>query len=371
MPAVLAAVRPRVLLLNNLFRDQLDRYGELETIYSKWRAALPRLSPQARLVLNADDPAIAGLAATEGLRAKPFTFGIEDGRYSLAELPHAADSISCPRCSSRLEYSLVLLSHLGHWRCPNCGLQRPTPDVAATRVKLNGTESSLVSLRLPQGDADVTIRVPGLYNVYNGLAAVAATLAFGVPFEHIKAGLESFTAAFGRIERVDIPGEDDKSLLMALVKNPVGFNEVLRMLFPPDEDAPGQPRDLLIIINDLIADGRDVSWLWDVDFEVLTNSAPPSGQRTRVGHPRRRYGEPSQIRRRAHNRHPYRPFARCSPRRSRSGPPGGPNPLRAPHLYRHAGLSQNASQSRLGPKPILGRLNERRTRPHDVLSNKQ
>jgi len=277
MPAVLAAVRPRVLLLNNLFRDQLDRYGELDTIYSKWRAALPRLSPQSRLVLNADDPSIAALATTQGLRARPFTFGIDDARYALGELHHAADSISCPRCNSRLEYSLVLLSHLGHWRCPNCGLERPRPDVAATLVKLNGTDSSQVSLRLPDGEADITIRVPGFYNVYNALAAVAATLAFGVPIEHIKAGLESFTAAFGRIERVHIPGEGAKDLLMALVKNPVGFNEVLRMLFPPDEDEASPPRNLLIIINYLTADGRDVSWLWDVDFEVLAASAPRLG----------------------------------------------------------------------------------------------
>jgi UDP-N-acetylmuramyl tripeptide synthase len=277
MPAVLAAVRPRVLLLNNLFRDQLDRYGELDTIYSKWKAALPRLSPSARLVLNADDPSIAALATAQGLRATPLTFGIEDARYRLSELPHAADSISCPRCNSRLEYSLVLLSHLGHWRCPNCGLERPRPDVTATRVKLNGTDSSQVSLRLPDGEAEITIRVPGFYNVYNGLAAVAATLAFGVPIEQIKAGLERFTAAFGRIERVRIPDEGDKRLLMALVKNPVGFNEVLRMLFPPEGAEVSSPRNLLIIINDLSADGRDVSWLWDVDFEVLAASTAGLG----------------------------------------------------------------------------------------------
>jgi UDP-N-acetylmuramyl tripeptide synthase len=277
LPAVLGVVRPRVLVLNNLFRDQLDRYGELEAIYSKWRAAVPRLSAQARLVLNADDPAIAGLAVTQGLRAVPFTFGIEDDRYSLGELPHAADSISCPRCGSRLEYSVIMLSHLGHWRCPKCGLERPNPDVAATRVKLNGTESSQVSLRLPEGEVDITVRVPGLYNVYNALAAVSAALAFGISIEHIKAGLEGFSAAFGRIERVDVPGEGERSLLMALVKNPVGFNEVLRMLFPPDDAEAGSPRNLLIIINDLIADGRDVSWLWDVDFEVLATSPHPLG----------------------------------------------------------------------------------------------
>jgi UDP-N-acetylmuramyl tripeptide synthase len=284
VPGVLPSVQPRVLLLNNLFRDQLDRYGELDTIYSKWKMALPRLRPGSTVVLNADDPAIAGLSITPGLRARTVTFGIEDSRHTLETLPHAADSISCPRCNRRLEYSLILLSHLGHWRCPACGLERPRPDVAATRVRLNGTESSSVSLRTPQGELDITVRVPGLYNVYNALGAVAAALSFGVPADAIKRGLESFTAAFGRIERVSIPGEGGRSLLMALVKNPVGFNEVLRMLFPPGgaegeaREAREAPRHLLIIINDLIADGRDVSWLWDVDFEALVTSPQPLGR---------------------------------------------------------------------------------------------
>jgi UDP-N-acetylmuramyl tripeptide synthase len=281
VPGVLPSVQPRVLLLNNLFRDQLDRYGELDAIYSKWKGALSRLRPGSTLALNADDPAIAGLSITPGVRAKVITFGIEDSSHMLAALPHAADSISCPRCNNRLQYSLILLSHLGHWRCPECGLERPRPDVAATRVRLNGTESSAVSLQTPEGDVDITVQVPGLYNVYNALGAVTAALSFGVPLETIKRGLESFTAAFGRIERVPVPGDGERSLLMALVKNPVGFNEVLRMLFPLDgaEGAEREPpRHLLIIINDLIADGRDVSWLWDVDFEVLASSPQPLGR---------------------------------------------------------------------------------------------
>ncbi len=274
VPAVLGAVKPKVLLLNNVFRDQLDRYGELEAIYSKWRAALPRMGAGSRLALNVDDPAIAGLGDAPGLKAEVFTFGIEDTSYALGDLPHAADSISCPRCNSPLRYSTVLLSHLGHWSCPHCGFTRPRPEVSAVRVELRGTESSRVVLDTPAGEMDVTLHVPGLYNVYNGLAAVAATLAFGIAPQHIKAGLEAFMAAFGRIERVPVPGEGDKRLLMALVKNPVGFNEVLRMLFPAlgQDVGEAEARHLLIIINDLTADGRDVSWLWDVDFEVLANS---------------------------------------------------------------------------------------------------
>jgi UDP-N-acetylmuramyl tripeptide synthase len=281
MPNALPSIAPRVALFNNLFRDQLDRYGEIDTVYRKWRMALSRLGSTSTLVLNADDPAIASLAHTPQLRAKVLFFGIEDPRYALAELPHAADSIQCPRCGGRLDYSLILLGHLGHWRCPKCGLERPQPDVAATSVALHGTDRSEIELRTPQGELRLTLNVPGLYNVYNGLAAVSSTLAFGVVPVHIKEGLSTFTAAFGRIERVAVP-DSDKSLLMALVKNPVGFNEVLRMLFPPsglESPQPSTPKHLLIIINDLIADGRDVSWLWDVDFEVLasvTNDDPVS-----------------------------------------------------------------------------------------------
>ena len=298
VPAVLPSVRPRVAVFNNLFRDQLDRYGEIDTVYSRWRAALPRLSPRSTLVLNADDPAVADLAHTPGVRSRIFTFGIDDPSYALEALPPAADSITCPSCGSRLEYSLILLSHLGHWRCAECGLARVKPDVAATHVLLNGTEGTELCLRTPAGELALTLKVPGLYNVYNGLAAVSAALAMGVPMEKIKEGVESFTAAFGRIERVAVPGSDGKSLLLALVKNPVGFNEVLRMLFPASErrvgytpegereileEAPAQaggkvqPRHLLIIINDLTADGRDVSWLWDVDFELLTATSGSMG----------------------------------------------------------------------------------------------
>jgi UDP-N-acetylmuramyl tripeptide synthase len=240
-----------------------------------------------------DDPAVAYLAQTGGLRARTYTYGIEDSSYALAALPHAADSISCPRCNHRLDYSLILLSHLGHWRCPDCALQRPTPDVAATSVVLNGTESTHLEIRTPAGNVSVDLKVPGFYNAYNALAAVAAAVALGIHTDRIVAGLQQFTAAFGRIERVPVPGPEGKSLLLALVKNPVGFNEVLRMLFPQQEESlahgagerdvleareddsssastTAAGKHLLFIINDLTADGRDVSWLWDVDFELLS-----------------------------------------------------------------------------------------------------
>jgi lipid II isoglutaminyl synthase (glutamine-hydrolysing) len=275
-PAVTAQVRPRLLLINNLFRDQLDRYGEIDHISRRWREMLGALDARSLVLLNADDPGVAALAPST--QARVLYYGVADTAHALAALPHAADAIDCPVCGRRLEYAAVLLSHLGHYRCPHCGFARPTPDFVAERVDLQGTESTGLTIRAPGETFRVDLAVPGFYNAYNGLAACAAARALGIAPATIAGGLAGFHAAFGRIERV-AAGDTGKTLLLALVKNPVGFNEVLRMLFPPPRpDAPpAPPRRLLIIINDLIADGRDVSWLWDVDFEVL-------GEPGRVAH---------------------------------------------------------------------------------------
>ena len=263
IPAALAQIRPRLVLIGNLFRDQLDRYGEVDTVHRQWRAALAKLPAETWVVLNADDPSVAVLA--RDTPARVVTYGIDDPRQALSALPHAADAIRCPLCATPLLYSAVLLSHLGHYRCPQCGFARPAPDVAADAVTLHGTESLALAVRGPGGAFAVDVGVPGFYNAYNALAATAAALALDLPPATIQRGLSRFRAAFGRLERVTA---GDKRLLLALVKNPVGFNEVLRMLFPPGAPAEA-PRHLLILINDLTADGRDVSWLWDVDFERL------------------------------------------------------------------------------------------------------
>jgi UDP-N-acetylmuramyl tripeptide synthase len=264
VPAVVAQVRPRLLLINNLFRDQLDRYGEIDHIHRRWRETLATLDARSTVVLNADDPAVAVLG--RNLAARVCYYGIADTGQALAALPHAADAINCPVCGHRLDYSTILLSHLGHYRCPICGFARPAPDIVAESVELQGTEATRLTVRAGDQTFPVELAVPGFYNAYNGLGACAAALTLGLRADIIRRGLGGFRAAFGRIERV-AAGTSGKHLLLALVKNPVGFNEVLRMLFPPHGETP--PRHLLIIINDLIADGRDVSWLWDVDFEVL------------------------------------------------------------------------------------------------------
>lgn len=263
LPAVLREARPRVVLITNLFRDQLDRYGEVDYLARIWRQGLDVLTEESTVVLNADDPLVASLG--ERLKARTLYFGLEDERQGSPTLPHAADSKSCLNCGARFDYSVVYYGHVGKYRCPSCGSQRPAPQVSATNVTMRGTDGSDLVVSLPTGDLALSSTMPGLYNLYNTLAAVACCQALGIGPEPMREAVSTFAAAFGRIERVQI---GDKKVFLALVKNPVGFGEVLRMVL-----ADGQPKNLCIIINDKFADGTDISWLWDVDFEMVAGRA--------------------------------------------------------------------------------------------------
>jgi UDP-N-acetylmuramyl tripeptide synthase len=261
-PEVVRRVRPRIVLLNNLFRDQLDRYGELDTIGRTWRASLRELDAATTIVVNADDPALVTL--TSDLNAPRTTFGLNEGRYRLDALPHAADAATCRVCGADLAYHALYVSHLGDWYCPSCGRARPSLDLTGHDIELHGVESLALAITDSAGrTARYEVGVPGLYNAYNTLAAVAVAGAAGIDGATTRAALARFRSAFGRIERVSWQG---RSLTLALVKNPTGFNEVLRML---TSGTGGLAVPTLIAINDLYADGRDVSWLWDVDFELL------------------------------------------------------------------------------------------------------
>ncbi|MCC6792060.1 MAG: Mur ligase family protein [Thermomicrobiales bacterium] len=266
-PEIVRLVQPRVILLNNLFRDQLDRYGELNAIATKWAAAIARLPASTTLVVNADDPTLSEI--TRDVVARRRTFGIAESRYRLQELPHAADSAVCRRCGADLTYDALYVSHLGDWRCPRCSAARPALDVAGSDIELIGVEALKVRISGGAIPLDLETGVPGLYNVYNVIAATAAARELGVRDETIAAAFQGFKAAFGRIERVEVKG---RTLTLALVKNPVGFNEVLRMLTAADGELTVPT---MIAINDLYADGRDVSWLWDVDFELLAAGDAP------------------------------------------------------------------------------------------------
>lgn len=261
---VIGQLRPRALLLANLFRDQLDRYGELETIAERWADTLRLGGPQA-LVLNADDPLVAdlarGRAAAGGLGRETVFFGVEDVSVALPGLSHASDSKHCRRCGTPYAYDAVFLGHLGHYHCPTGDNRRPEPHVAATRVVLNGARSAQLTMRTPVGTIDVALPLPGLYNVYNALGATALSLALGAGLEDVRAGLEAVSPAFGRAETVQVGG---RPVSVLLVKNPAGANEVLRTLALEEGD-----HDLFAVLNDRTADGRDVSWVWDADFELL------------------------------------------------------------------------------------------------------
>lgn len=259
LPLVVAEAQPRAVVVTNLFRDQLDRYGEIDHIASLWRRALALLAPSATAVLNADDPVVAGLGAST--RAQVLYYGIDDTSHGSPQLQHAADSKHCLACGAHYAYEVAYYGHLGKYRCPRCGAGRPQPQVYAEALHLLGIEGSEVGLALPQGGQTVRVGLPGLYNVYNALAALACCSALGVDTATLKQGIESFSAAFGRVERIPVEGRE---VFLALVKNPVGFGEVLRMLL-----LDGAAKSLVIIINDNLADGTDISWLWDVDFELL------------------------------------------------------------------------------------------------------
>jgi UDP-N-acetylmuramyl tripeptide synthase len=258
LPAVARELRPRLLLLSNLFRDQLDRYGELESLADRWADLLSGPGAPPALVLNADDPLVADLGRE---RSGVVYFGLEDDSQALPGLQHAADSKHCRNCGTAYAYDAVYLGHLGRYRCPGCGRERPHPQVAATRVRLEGMAGSLLEVRTPVGDLSLRLPAPGLYNVYNAVAAVATAVELGVPPATIAEALESFGGAFGRVETIRVR---DRDLSILLIKNPTGANEVLRTL-TLEEGA----LDLWLALNDRIADGRDVSWIWDADFELL------------------------------------------------------------------------------------------------------
>jgi len=258
LPEVVARLKPGAVCLGNLFRDQLDRYGELEHVAERWRATVRRLPATTALAVNGDDPQVGELARE---RPGAIVFGLDDPRVARPSLQHAADSKYCIRCGTPYDYAAAYVGHLGHYRCPACGHARPALDVVARELEPNGLESVAFTIVMPDGSRTVRLQVPGLYNVYNALAAASLAHALGATLDEIVSGLTAFRAAFGRFERIAV---GDRRLLMLLIKNPAGANEAVRTIVDG-----GTPKVAVVALNDAIADGRDVSWIWDVDFEPL------------------------------------------------------------------------------------------------------
>jgi UDP-N-acetylmuramyl tripeptide synthase len=273
---LVAELAPHTVILGNLFRDQLDRHGELEKLADGWARLVEECSERTTFILNADDPLVADLGRTSTGEPRPrvLYFGVADRSHGLPEPEHAFDAKHCRRCGAPYRYSATYLGHLGDYACPSCGAARPEPSVTAERVELRGMSGAKLAMSTPVGRIELALPLPGLYNVYNALAATACCLSLGIGSEELKRGLESFATAFGRAERLRI-GSRELSIL--LIKNPAGANEVFRTLVSTrpqqDDQRAGGELDLWIALNDRIADGRDISWIWDTEFEMLAGHA--------------------------------------------------------------------------------------------------
>ncbi|WP_442935738.1 MurT ligase domain-containing protein [Nostoc sp.] len=237
VPRVLTPLQPRIILCLNLFRDQLDRYGEVDTISKRWTKVISTLPAQTVVIPNADDPTLSNLG--QQLPQRVLFFGLNEPEHYLEAIPHAVDSIYCPKCGHSLNYKGVYLSHLGDFTCPKCGFTKSKPT-------LESSEWSQILV--------------GLYNKYNTLAAATAAIELGVDQATIRDSINNFQAAFGRAEDLVING---KRVRILLSKNPVGTNETIRVVTESTD------KTTLLVLNDRTPDGTDVSWIWDVDTEKL------------------------------------------------------------------------------------------------------
>jgi lipid II isoglutaminyl synthase (glutamine-hydrolysing) len=252
-------VSPRGIVVTNIFRDQLDRYGEVDRIQETIKRGLNAQPVQGFQVINADDPSLVGIEKPENRQR--WTFGLQLNLPDDTFQNTGRDMKTCPRCLHKLSYDKIYFAHLGHFYCPSCQYKRPKPDVALTNQEHNDDGS--VTLKIKMNDELFSLDFPlmGTYNLYNLLAALTCAKALAIPFKHIATSLKKAVPSFGRMERFAFK---TKTIIMALIKNPVGANEVLRTVLAQEENIY-----LMVAINDKIADGTDVSWLWDVDFEQL------------------------------------------------------------------------------------------------------
>jgi UDP-N-acetylmuramyl tripeptide synthase len=258
LPKVAPETMPRALLVTDLFRDQLDRFGEIYAVADAIESVAAALPADSALVVNADDPMVATLASER--EGKRVTFGLAIDR-STDRITRAADTIRCPKCRSDLEYRHVYLSHMGDYSCLKCGFARPELDVAVTSLEVFGLDRTRLEVQTPTGKLALEIPQSGVHIAYNAAGAIAILVGLGVSLEHAVESLASVGPAFGRLERIDADG---RGLILAFAKNPTSYNTTLRALATEEE-----PRQLLIAASNTLVDGEDFGWLWDVDFETM------------------------------------------------------------------------------------------------------
>jgi lipid II isoglutaminyl synthase (glutamine-hydrolysing) len=255
---------PRHIVVLNVFRDQLDRYGELDTTAALIGQGIA--ATKAHLYLNADDPLVASLAKYADDREQVSYFGIEGLPSREASAYQTADSDRCPVCHARLKFSRVFYGHIGHYRCPGGHFSRPQPDVAVVSVKHTDLEGTEFTVAVGSRRSEAKFGLPGTYNLCNALAALSLAAGVGLDLGLVAKSLETTEAAFGRAEKVELDG---RTLYLLLIKNPASFTQVLETFLI------GRPGlRVMMAVNDLDADGRDVSWLWDVPLEALEADKP-------------------------------------------------------------------------------------------------
>jgi UDP-N-acetylmuramyl tripeptide synthase len=259
MPEVARVLQPQTIVVLNLFRDQLDRYGELDKTASLIRTAI--LSTKAQLCLNADDPLVASLATSAHDPKQVMFFGINAKYQNQLTHDYTADSLHDPVTGSPLEYSQVYFGHMGHYRATKGSFKRPTPAVALTEFTDLGVAESRVKVKFGGQIQELALALPGLYNLYNALAALAVAEVRQIKPETALASLAKTAAAFGRVEKIVLKGRE---IYILLIKNPTGFNQIIQTFLLDQSE-----KNVLMIINDNFADGRDVSWLWDAAIEDL------------------------------------------------------------------------------------------------------
>lgn len=278
-------ITPKAVIVTNFFRDQLDRYGELYSTLNAVKSGLERVGDNTTLILNADDSMCASLGMNSN---KPvYYYGINKDAYEGNSENTNSDAMFCISCKTKYEYTNHIYGHLGGFYCPNCGYKRPDANLECVEIQEAGSsystikckctsslfseennlskENNLSSDKLEETEFVTRINLPGLYNVYNAMAAATCGLVLNYNLETISKALQSFESGFGRMESINVM---DKTIKLILVKNPTGFNQVLSFLA-----LENQPLNISFLINDNLADGTDISWLWDVDFEQLNNVA--------------------------------------------------------------------------------------------------
>jgi lipid II isoglutaminyl synthase (glutamine-hydrolysing) len=256
-------LQPDMFLVTNIFRDQLDRFGELYSMAKSIEAVIEALPASATVLLNADDPLVASLAPAA--RATRLYYGIEADSVGTQVPEHAADTIRCVRCQHPLSYRMVYLSHLGDYHCPECDNARPALDVAVTGVQPAPAAGSEIIARTPQGTLSVQVPLPGIHNVYNAAAALACATAMSLPrpLEPAEAqrAMAGLRPAFGRLEEIQA---GERRVMLAFVKNPTSYNTTMREVLR----RPGR-KHVLAAHSNTVVDGEDFAWLWDVDLEQL------------------------------------------------------------------------------------------------------